>query len=343
MLADTMRRVNESKNVGALMRAAAELEYQTKERRERTAQYSRTAWAIDIALFSLAGVLLCGGLWVRFIGERDVLPKSVYGVFERLFQPGGVLGNPIVWAVVVIGLLILPLVPDRVLAKRSRPTTRMPERPAGAYKFEKGLPSELRFVEHSLSMAMHELRLANPECGERAMSVGFILCFLFPIVLLRVLIVYAHKVNLVSGFLESLVWLAIGGVVLLALFGLIMYIHDAAMCRAFSNKEEARQAEQLCDEFIKAAKQLYPGYLSWDEEKRKQEAEEAQRKLELKKKWEQYNKEHPVIVDYRDIQARLDRNARAEGSSLTSYDHDDLDAVSRTLDRDYGGSWLDDM
>lgn len=336
MLADTMRRVNESKNVGELMRAAAELEYQAKERRERTAQYSRTAWAIDIALFSLAGVLLCGGLWVRLIGERDVLPKSVYGVLQRLFQPGGVLGNSIVWAVVVIGLLILPLVPDRILAQRSRPTTRMPEKPAGAYKFEKGLPSELRFVEHSLSMAMHKLRLANPECGEGALSVGFILCFLFPIILLRVLIVYVHRVNLVSGFLESLECLAVGGVVFLAAFGLIMFIHDAAICRAFSNENEEHQAEQLRDEFIKAAKQLYPGYLSWDEEKREREREEKEAR-------ERYRREHPVFVDWRDVQARMERNARAEGSSLTSYDHDDLDAVSRTLERDYGGSWLDDM
>lgn len=338
-----MRRVNESNDVGELMRAAADLEFQAEERQKRTAQYSRTAWAIDIALFSLAGVLLCGGLWVRLIGERDVLPKSVYGALQALFQPGGILGNPIVWAGVVIGLLILPLVPDRILAQRSRPTTPMPEKPAGAYQFEKGLPSELRFVENSLDMAAHKLRFATPECSEGTMSVGFILCFLFPIVLLRVLIVYAHRVNLVSGFWESLVCLAVGGLVFLALFGLIMYIHDAAICRAFSNKKEERQAEQLRDEFIKAAKQLCPGYLSWDEEKRKQKAEEAQRERERREKWEQYRKEHPVTVDLRDVMARMERNAQAGGSSLTSYDHDDLDAVSRSLDRDYGGSWLDDM
>ncbi len=130
MLADTMRRANESKTVGALIRAA-DLEAQAEEQRERTARLAWVALVMQTVLFLLAGLLLCGGLWVRVIGERDVLPQAVYGVFERLFQPGGLLSGTAVWVCAIVVLLILPLVCAAYLtlcAEMSRRGRRNPPR-----------------------------------------------------------------------------------------------------------------------------------------------------------------------------------------------------------------------
>mgnify|MGYP001057381003 CR=1 FL=1 len=148
---------------------------------------------------------------------------------------------------------------------------------------------------------------------------------------LRILVTYMPTLFGEIDFWDSLFYAVIGDAVFLILLGVVFFIQTATLLEIFLNHSDERQLNELLEEFIKAAKQLCPGYLSvWEERlKREREQKEAEAR---------YRREHPVFIDYRDVVTRMERNAQAGSSSLTSHDHDDLDAVSRTLDRDYGGN-----
>lgn len=338
MLADTMRRINESNSVEELIQAAADLQVQAEEQQERAAKIAGVVFVLHVALFFLASLLLCGGLWVRVIGERDILPQAVYDVFQRLFRPGGLLTNTAVWVCAIAGLLILPLVFAHVLAPLRKNVSARAEKSAFADALKLDLHGRLRWVETSMKKTQRTLFYGDRTNNATYYSIiiFLVVCVLLLIGVFRVLMVYMPTLFEGSGFWESALYAVIGDAVFLLLWAGSSILQFGRILQILSSHEDECQLNELFEEYIKAAKQLCPGYLSEFDE-------EVKRDVERMEEEARYRREHPVIVDYRDVVARMERNARAGGSSLTSYDHDDLDAVSRTLDRDYGGSWLDDM
>lgn len=338
MLSDTMQRINESNSVEELIQATADLQVQAEEQQERAGKIAGVVVVFQVALFTLAGLLLCGGLWVRVIGERDILPRWLYGLFQRLFPPGGLLSNTIVWACAMVGLLLLPLVLASILAPLRKNVSARAEPSVIADALKLDLNGRLHWVESSMKHTQRTLFYGDCTNNATYCSIMIFLavCVLLLIGIFRILMVYMPILFEGSGFWESALYAVIGDAAFLLLWAGSSILLFGKILQILSSYQDGLQLDQLFEEYIKAAKQLCPGYLSDNEQK-------IQREWEEKEAEERYRREHPVIIDYRDIEARMERNARAGGSSLTSYDHDDLDAVSRTLDRDYGGSWLDDM
>lgn len=341
MLSETIDRLYESDSVEELIQAAADLEVQAEERMRRTGRVAWIAYAIHGALFLLAGLLLCGGLWVRFVGGPDILPPALYGVFQQLFQPGGIMGRTAVWVCTVIGLLILPLVFNHFLAPVSKPVSARAEKSAVEDALQKNLHDRLRWVEASLKRAEWTLR-GSSDAFTMSFAISFFtglaMCVLFALGGLRILLVYLPTVIEDADFWDALLYAVIGAAVFLALWGVVFLLQFGTLSETYNDltNKDVRQVTELFKEFIKTAKHLCPGYLTKQEERAKAEAE-------LEWAEEEWRRKHPVTVDWRDVRDRMERNAQAGSSSLTSHDHDDLDAVQSTLHHHYGCDWLDDM
>ena len=325
MLFSAMSRVKNADTVEELVRATADLDVKAGVRRKSAEYFSQIAWVLNLLLFSLSNLAICIPLVFYAALTMGVSPDILPEWLREFLLSDFSYDSPVavVWLYIILGPLLLALTFDIVLAVASKFPTSAGGEQVATDVLRKKLPDQMRYVEDTLHRVSGQIGSSGFEPG----SARHVLSVLFAIVSL-----IAFVLEYGTSGMKDLMILPISALMYFGLCELVLLVQYVALCLCFLGLWGTLRAKRLTREFIKAAKQISLGYLSAEERWKKDEQERAEREAaEL----EQYWRDHPVTVDWRDSQ---------EGSSsLTSHDHDDLDAVLKSLYDTYGSDWGKDL
>lgn len=279
MIVDTAWKVSDTSDLDGKALAAEELLSQTEWLGVHTARFARSAWRLDMLFFCLALLVFYG---VIFFGSlENILPSVVCQLLRPVYNAETLTREAKLWLYCVIGLTVIPLISDMILAIECKHT------PVKVWNITdgttNGTTNEIQRIKTALYGAHEELTPTSYLPPWTVYTVGVL--YLIPMTVRVFAFVGARDT---SGIGKLMLAILICGGLLLLVFGvfvLILWIKLFVLSLLFSSGRSKRELNDLLEELPD-----YEEEFIMIQERREAEEAEQKRLADLKEGEELYRR-----------------------------------------------------